>query len=232
MRKLKRKEKARVTFNLRCFANLINFLKLKYHFSVQICSSSLICQQQMATVPQPMPRCYLQLCQAKHSRVCSLRARLRTRRRSHGRMLTTFDEFRVRRNRRLSDIGIAIMNNTYCHLYDKTRHTWHPFLLSPPMTNLSFFLVKYTPGLPASKVSGARNSNSSPELPASTRMELKQTDPKHGSRTNHAMNLDLDHHKFWIPTGREPLNIFHWGSFQLSKFLMEFHRGRWMICRF
>jgi hypothetical protein len=25
-------------------------------------------------------------------------------------------------------------------------------------------------------------------------MELKQTDPKHGSRTNHATNSDLNHH--------------------------------------
>jgi hypothetical protein len=37
--------------------------------------------------------------------------------------------------------------------------------------------------------------------------------------------------EFWIPTGREPLNIFYGGSFQLSKLLVEFHHGHWMICR-
>jgi hypothetical protein len=35
--------------------------------------------------------------------------------------------------------------------------------------------------------------------------------------------------EFWIPSGREPQNIFHGGSFQLSKFLVKFDRGRWMI---
>jgi hypothetical protein len=32
--------------------------------------------------------------------------------------------------------------------------------------------------------------------------------------------------EFWIPTGREPLNIFDGDSFQLFKFLVVFHRGR------